>query len=409
MSNKNLPVQHISAVEEYFESQEDRLSALLPAGTTLDFMRSNVAMAISSNPKLLNCTRASIYRSIAEACELGLMVHSVLGEAWIVPYGNTATLIPGYQGFTKLAYNSGMVKRVESRNVHLHDNFSRRHGTDQFLHLVENDGARGPQVGTYCLVELMTGGIIFEYYTRDDLDEIHEKSKAYQYFMKTGKGKEIWGDAHNKSEMDRKAVWRNLSKWIPRSGRRMALAIDLDNRSYRGKWEIEDDAEERLYAAVGVGATKQIEDVADTSMDELQALIGEVYDLSEADRAFQIASLVTAELDGDQYTLRLIDGLADLSEDERKTMISIMQRASDKLIGKRLRDNDGSPTADGYERLRMFYEFCIEQGYVLTTTRQVDEAKKYFVDWERDTSEPAEDDNLTYDEKYGPEKDDVPF
>lgn len=399
MSSKNLPVQRISTVEEYFESQEDRLSALLPKGVTLDFMRSNVAMAISSNPKLLQCTRASIYRSIAEACELGLMVHSVLGEAWIVPYGNTATLVPGYQGFTKLAYNSGIVRRVEARNVHQHDDFKRRHGTDQYLHFVENDGARGPQVGTYALVELMTGGVMFEYYTREKLDSIHEKSAGYRYFMKTRRGSEIWGDAHNKAEMDRKAVWRNLSKWIPRSGSRMALAIGLDNRAYRGDWEIEDDAEERLYAAVGV-SEKPVAKIESRAGDEkLYEMLADVFDITDDNKSFQLASIICAVKTEEGYDLKYVDGLASLSTKERANMLSVMQRAEDKLIGKKLRDNEGRPTADGYERLRAFYEFCIDNSFVLTTTRQVDETKKLFVQHE---SAPENHDSWISETKEAP-------
>ena len=88
----------------------------MPQGVSLDFMKANIIAAIADNPKLLKCTKSSIMRACFEACELGLMVHSSLGEAWIVPYKQSnATFIPGYQGLVKLAFNAGFVANVTSR------------------------------------------------------------------------------------------------------------------------------------------------------------------------------------------------------------------------------------------------------------------------------------------------------
>ena len=253
MRNKNLPVKNTTNFLSILDKQEENLAPLLPPDVDFNFMRSNLLAAVAANPKLLtDCSQSSLMMACFEACELGLMVHSPLMEAYIIPYKNKATFQTGYQGLTKLAYNGGFVKRIESFPVFAHDEFELVFGINPKLRMVRARGNRGVRIGVYCLVELMTGGVIFDFYDEDKLQEIRSRSASYRFAKSKGKlaSHEIWGNEHNSLEMDRKAVWRNVSKWIPRSGTRYAKALEISDRDYTGYYDIEHNDEQALYDAV---------------------------------------------------------------------------------------------------------------------------------------------------------------
>jgi len=251
MNKNNLPIQTVSAFTEAFDSQEETLEALLPKGTSLEFMKANFIAAIADNPNLLKCTKSSIMRAVFEACELGLMVHSSLGEAWIVPYKNKATFILGYQGLVKLAFNEGFVNNVFSRLVYTNDDFDYQYGagaTKGYIYLRENKGNRGAFKGCMCIAELSTGSAAWEYFDLADLHYLRSLSASYKYAKSQGtldKDK-IWGNDHNEKEMFRKMVWRNMSKWIPKSGSRYARALEISNKEYEDDFGYSSPAREHL-------------------------------------------------------------------------------------------------------------------------------------------------------------------
>ena len=205
-------------------------------------------------------------RACFEACELGLMVHSSLGEAWIVPYKNKATFIPGYQGLVKLAFNAGFVANVTSRAVYMNDDFDCQYGagaTPGFIHLKENHAGRGALRGVMCIANLTTGADAWEYYPLEKLEHIRSLSAGYRYAKSQGtldKDK-IWGDEHNTIEMYRKAVWRNLSKWLPKSGTRYSRALEISDREFDEDFGYSSPA--RVHLSNYLSDDEQEEDVND--------------------------------------------------------------------------------------------------------------------------------------------------
>lgn len=365
--SKNLPVKNIATLEKIISDQADNLSALLPADVDLNFMRAQFVAACGANPKLLQeCTQSSLVKAIFEACELGLMVHSSLGEAWIIPYKNTATFIPGYKGLVKLAYNSGMVKLIDAQAVFSNDTFEEEYGYNRKCKLIKNHGHRGVKKGVYVLIEMMTGGSFHHYMPIDEIEEIHAKSSAYQYFKRTGKGKEIWGDDHNRLEMDKKAVWRYVSKWIPRSGRRLALALDIDNRQYTGEYEHEDDAEARLYKAVGA---KDDTDYTSQLWGKIDALYSGPPTIDDETEVLRIFALMGI----------MVNLFSEVSHDNAKTLLNLITRA-EMLHGKR------NTPEENNDRVLRFFRFCLLNQYAITTTREVDDARSAFVEHERESN-----------------------
>lgn len=72
----------------------------------------SVIVAVSASDKLQECTPQSIMRSAARAATLGLSCDPALGQAHLVPYGNEATLIPGWRGIRDMAYRTGQVAKI---------------------------------------------------------------------------------------------------------------------------------------------------------------------------------------------------------------------------------------------------------------------------------------------------------
>jgi recombination protein RecT len=60
----------------------------------------------SRTPALQKCTPESLFRASLQAVELGLEPGGALGHAYLVPYGNQCTLIPGYRGLVELVRRS---------------------------------------------------------------------------------------------------------------------------------------------------------------------------------------------------------------------------------------------------------------------------------------------------------------
>ena len=80
--------------------------------------------AINKNPKLLECTPASLISALLQAAQLGLSPDGILGEAYLIPFydsrfqKNIVQFIPGYRGLVQLAMRSGLIKTIQSREVY---------------------------------------------------------------------------------------------------------------------------------------------------------------------------------------------------------------------------------------------------------------------------------------------------
>jgi len=163
-------------------------------------------IAVSRNPALLRCTRASFLESMVRAAELGLRFAGAGGEAYLVPYKSTCTLIIGYRGLCALARRTGKVLRIEARCVYEQDEFAVSYGSGQnIVHRPHLGADRGELIAAYALAELKDGGQQLEVMTRGDLDTIMKRSRA------TDLGP--WRTDF--AEMCRKTVVRRLCKYLP--------------------------------------------------------------------------------------------------------------------------------------------------------------------------------------------------
>ena len=64
--------------------------------------------SVERTPAILKCTMPSIMGSLVEAKSRGWSVDGVLSQAYLVPFGNAAVLMPGYRGMMDMVRRSGV-------------------------------------------------------------------------------------------------------------------------------------------------------------------------------------------------------------------------------------------------------------------------------------------------------------
>ena len=180
-----------------------------------------VALAAwSQNPKLRQCSQNSFLLSLLRAAQLGLDPSGALGQAYLVPYGDTCQLIVGYRGLIALARRSGEIETLEAHVAFEADRFVYRLGLEPLLeHEPCTVGDRGAVVAAYAIARFKGGGYQIEVMSKNDIDQIMQNTQS--------RGRSgPWRDHY--PEMARKTVVRRLSKFLPLNAE-LADAIEHDN------------------------------------------------------------------------------------------------------------------------------------------------------------------------------------
>ena len=170
------------------------------------------------NPKLMDCSQASVLQAVMTACALGLEPDGVSGQAYLVPYKDVCTLIPGYRGLIQLAYRSGEVLSIQALNVYANEKFERHVGAvPPIVHAPKAPDVRGEYIGSYAVATIKGGGCVAEFMWAQEIEAIRQRSKA--------KDNGPW--VTDTDEMRRKTVVRRLFKYIPSSPTmRQAVAME---------------------------------------------------------------------------------------------------------------------------------------------------------------------------------------
>ncbi len=224
------PEQTLVTIESQFEEVQDFLlgddmqTALkLAVPDHLDPLRlARLAYTlVKSKPKLLACSRVSLYGAVLESAQLGLEIGTV-GHCWLVPYKGEVALRVGYQGLCALAWRSEQIMSIDARVVCENDEFGYRFGTDKFLHHVKGpSGSRGKFTHAYAIVETTTKGVMFDVMDEEEVFAIRDRSPAYNY--KSGP----W--ITDPASMWKKTPIRQILKTAPCSIElRRAIKIDTD-------------------------------------------------------------------------------------------------------------------------------------------------------------------------------------
>lgn len=198
------------SMQDYIKAMAPAIKAALPSVMTPERFTRIVLSALSSNPKLQQCTPQSFLGAMMTAAQLGLEPNTPLGQAYLIPFRNKGTLECqfqlGYKGLIDLAYRSGQVTMIQAHTVYENDEFSYELGLEPKLHHVPALCDRGDPIAYYGVFHTKDGGFGFQVMSVSDV-----RSHAQRYSKSYTSGP--WQT--NFDEMARKTVIKKLLKYAP--------------------------------------------------------------------------------------------------------------------------------------------------------------------------------------------------
>ena len=196
------------SMQQYIKSMEGEIKKALPSVITPERFTRMVISAISVTPKLASCTPQSFLGAMMNAAQLGLEPNTPLGQAYLIPYGNSVQFQIGYKGLIDLAYRSGEVELVQAHIVYENDDFECEFGLEPKLVHKPADKNRGEAVKVYAMFKTKSGGYGFEVMSMDEVKKHAEK------FSQTAKASSSpWKT--NFEEMAKKTVLKKCLKYAP--------------------------------------------------------------------------------------------------------------------------------------------------------------------------------------------------
>jgi len=198
------------------DSMGEQFKAALPSHIPAERFARVVMTAIQNNPKLLQCTRQSLWNACMRAAQDGLLPDG--REGAIVSYGDdedgkgsskVAQWMPMIGGIRKKARNSGELAGWEAHCVYENDHFDFELGDEPFIRHKPALGDRGEIIAAYSIATLKDGYKSREVMSIKEIEGVRSKSKAK---------KGPWRDPIFYPEMCKKVVARRHAKVLPMSG-----------------------------------------------------------------------------------------------------------------------------------------------------------------------------------------------
>jgi phage RecT family recombinase len=223
-----LAVRPKSELQTYLESNIGQLAACCPKHFTPEAMIQVASILVYKTPELKECTKESILGSIVEAGSFGFSLNPKQGECYLIPRKNKntgkleCTLDIGYRGLAKLARGNGKVEYVVAHVVHEKDLFEVELApvpTITHKPLMAKD--RGPVTYVYSMVKFLTGTILYDYMSKDDVEKIRRMSQK--------PNGTFW--VNHWDEMAKKTIIKRHAKSLDQTPE-LARAIEIDNEEY---------------------------------------------------------------------------------------------------------------------------------------------------------------------------------
>jgi recombination protein RecT len=220
------------AIQALLEKHGPEIAMVLPQHVTPERLLRIAISEVRRNPKLANCSSASLLSAIFSCASLGLEPGGPLGHAYLIPYGQECTFQVGYKGMIDLARRSGQIESLSARAVYELDSFQYSFGLHEDLVHQPATGERGQLTHAYAVARLKDGGIQFEVMDRRELEEVRDGSQGYQMAKKYNKNDTPWISSFD--EMCRKTVIRRLFKYLPVSVE-ISKVVSLDEAGDYGR------------------------------------------------------------------------------------------------------------------------------------------------------------------------------
>ena len=194
------------------DATKTRLEEIL--GKRSSTFATSLIQIVNSTDALKKCEPVSVLNAALVATTLDLPINNQLGLAYIIPYGQSATIQLGYRAYIQLAQRSGQFKKINVTEVREGEIIENDRLTGDIKFEWNNTSKREslPVVGYVAYFELLNGYSHTLYMSKDETNA-HAK-KYSQTFKKFGSG--LWKDEFD--SMAKKTVLKLLlSKYAPLS------------------------------------------------------------------------------------------------------------------------------------------------------------------------------------------------
>lgn len=211
-TTKNLATTGKPSMQQYIKQMENEIKKALPSVLTPERFTRIVLSALSTNPKLGECTPQSFLGAMMTAAQLGMEPNTPLGQAYLLPYWNgrnncyECQFQLGYKGLLDLAYRSGDISSIQAQIVYENDDFSYAYGLNPELKHIPAKADRGDPTHVYAVFRTKLDGFGYEVASIEDI-----RAHAQRYSKSFGTGP--WQT--NFEEMAKKTILRRVLKYAP--------------------------------------------------------------------------------------------------------------------------------------------------------------------------------------------------
>lgn len=203
----------------------DQVAKALPSMFTPERYMRVTLTAFNRNPKLWDCSKASIASVILQSAQWGVEPDG--RHAHIIPYNGEATLQLDYKGLVALVRRSGEVISIHCDIVCKGDLFKTSLGV-VVEHEPNYEQEAGEVYAVYATARLKDGSAQSVVMRKSDVEGIRRRSRSGS----SGPWVTDW------NEMAKKTAFKRLSKWLPLASE-AAQAIEYDNRKEFGSSTID--------------------------------------------------------------------------------------------------------------------------------------------------------------------------
>lgn len=253
---------------KWLASKQTAIESVLPKHVTSERMMRVALTAFQKVPKLLQCSKESVWTALVKCSELGIEPDG--RRAHLIPYGKECQLILDYKGIAELVRRSGDVIDIHCDVVCENDEFDENLGQIT-VHRINRRVPRGKPYAAYSRVTLKDGSISCEVMSADEIERVRKSSKAGN----SGPWKD-WPE-----EMWKKTVFRRHSKWLPLSPEVVrAVEIDDDLHQIRNVTPTP-TATVTLGGAVAIETPVEAVEEPPNKLDEMRANLREILDAKD--------------------------------------------------------------------------------------------------------------------------------
>lgn len=191
---------------------------------------------IERNPVLKKATIESNIMAVLNIAQTGMTLNPVKKEAYLVPRfadGQIQTVLePSYMGYCQMIIKTGAAKQIYSHPVYEGDEFEVTLGMK--MEVIHKPKFQSKELTHVYMVALFPdGGSHVEVMTREDIDNIMQRSESYKAYEAKKIKSCPWVTDY--TEMARKTVIRRGIKYIPKTKQweQVARMIELDESDYK--------------------------------------------------------------------------------------------------------------------------------------------------------------------------------